>query len=191
LKRLATNLPVADCEESDDYDTTNNSANASSGDGKMQYRPTRSYYCDAEGFVQDMLQSCVDAARKAVRKELGSDENETASQTVNTKPPPTSVFQHLRFLRYCQKGGLLPPHVDLCRIDDSSGLRSTHTFILYLTDCASGGGTALLRHLNDPKVLAISEPKRGRALIFPHLCPHSGLEVESVPKILLRGEIIL
>ena len=109
----------------------------------------------------------------------------------NGNTSPKSVFQHIRFLKYERKGGVLPPHVDLCRVDEKSGQRSTHTFILYLTDCEEGGGTALLEHLKTPKVLAIAQPKRGRALIFPHGCPHSGLEVDCVPKVLLRGEVIL
>jgi len=97
----------------------------------------------------------------------------------------------MRFLSYEEPGGFLPPHVDLCRVDDASGYRSTHTFILYLTDCEQGGGTALLKCLKDPKVLAATQSKRGRALIFRHECPHSGLEVGYAPKLLLRGEVIL
>ena len=102
-----------------------------------------------------------------------------------------SIFEHIRFLNYEQAGGVLPPHVDLCRIDEKSGLRSTHTVILYLTDCEYGGETALLQELRNPKVITVTRPKRGRALIFPHLCPHSGLEVVTAPKLLLRGEVIL
>jgi len=30
---------------------------------------------------------------------------------------------------------------------------------------------------------------RGRLLIFPHKCLHAGAVTESVPKILLRGEL--
>jgi hypothetical protein len=191
LERLSGLLPVASCESADDLTAT-------AMDDKMQYRPTRSYFCDSEQIIQGMLQKGIDAARNALSSQ--SKTNETSSNVSSTEnlafntsrsPPPSSVFHHLRFLRYEQKGGLLPPHVDLCRVDESSGHRSTHTFILYLTNCSVGGGTALLKHLNDPKVLAVAQPKRGRALIFPHLCPHSGLEVDSVPKVLLRGEVIL
>ena len=142
-------------------------------------RPSRSYFCDAELEVQVYLKNCVDAARAALSAAVPKERN-----------TPLSVFGHIRFLDYTESGGTLPPHVDLSRTDKRTGLRSTHTFILYLTDCEDGGGTALLQQLKDPKVLAIAQPKRGRALIFPHNCPHSGLEVTS-PKLLLRGEVIL
>ena len=187
LEQLSQSLPIISCDGTDEMILTTND--------KAQYRPTRSYYCDSESVIQDMLQNCVDAARKEFNTQLFEDEtkNRTQDDTYfqHNKKPPSSVLHHIRFLHYKQQGGRLPPHVDLCRIDDSSGHRSTHTFILYLTDCTAGGGTALLQHLNDPKVLAVAQPKRGRALIFPHLCPHSGLEVECVPKVLLRGEVIL
>ena len=190
LERLLKSLPVVACDGTDDVSTT-------SSDDKSQFRPSRSYFCDTEQIIQDMLQNCVDAARNALdmqstetKKCESHDEHKDAVKD-KLAVVPTSVFHHLRFLHYNQKGGLLPPHVDLCRVDDLSGHRSTHTFILYLTDCQVGGGTALLQHLNDPKVLAVAQPKRGRALIFPHLCPHSGIEVECVPKVLLRGEVIL
>jgi hypothetical protein len=40
-------------------------------------------------------------------------------------------------------------------------------------------------------VIAAVAPKRGRVLIFPHACPHDGATVVEVPKLLLRGEIVL
>ena len=152
---------------------------------KSSYRPSRSYYCDVDHKIQQMLEDSIEAARQVVIREVGDEYVDTKSGI------PKSVFQHIRFLKYEQKGGVLPPHVDLCRVDEKSRQRSTHTFILYLTDCAEGGGTALLKHLKTPSVLAVAQPKRGRALIFPHNCPHSGLEVDCVPKVLLRGEVIL
>eukprot|EP00956_Cyclotella_meneghiniana_P034149 scaffold101910_cov84-Cyclotella_meneghiniana.AAC.1 len=180
LTQLSSSLPFCDVSNDGTMSTTD----------KSQYRPNRSYYCDADQVIQKMLQTCVDAARSKLKLQPGVDSvSETPKMDMHSHP--TSVFTHLRFLYYFQKGGLLPPHVDLCRIDDLSGERSTHTFILYLTDCNEGGGTALLQHLNDPKVLAVAKPTKGRALIFPHLCPHQGLEVDSVPKVLLRGEVII
>ena len=75
---------------------------------------------------------------------------------------------------------------------------STHTFILYLSDCTSGGETCLLhslpgRHFKltpEVNMLAEIKPKLGRLLVFPHICPHSGVTVTEVPKLLLRGEMI-
>ncbi len=155
---------------------------------KSSYRPSRYYFCDCEEWVQKTLEGCVDAARTILA--CGKKSRSKASSS-GCRPPPSSVFQHIRFLNYERPGGILPPHVDLCRLDNASGFRSTHTFILYLTDCGTGGGTALLHQLKDPKVISVVQPKRGRALIFPHLCPHSGLEVVCAPKLLLRGEVYL
>ena len=127
----------------------------------------------------------------------------------------------MRFLCYNEAGGDLAPHVDLARTDPLTGVRSTHTFLLYLRDCATGGETALRKWMREPCVhtacssLAYPQPKaegmagsisinfaaaeasiakvaprRGRLLVFPHLCPHEGCEVVSTPKILLRGELV-
>jgi ankyrin repeat protein len=38
-------------------------------------------------------------------------------------------------------------------------------------------------------VLASVAPRRGRLLLFPHTCPHAGLEVVDAPKLFLRGEL--
>jgi hypothetical protein len=38
-------------------------------------------------------------------------------------------------------------------------------------------------------VMASVRPARGRLLVFPHACPHEGLAVVEVPKLLLRGEL--
>lgn len=81
---------------------------------------------------------------------------------------------------------------------DSTSRTSTHTFILYLTDCESGGETRLLRKVpgrnfkltEQENTLAAVQPRAGRLLVFPHSCPHSGAEVTCVPKLLLRGEMI-
>mmetsp|Transcript_23657 Transcript_23657/g.51715 ORF Transcript_23657/g.51715 Transcript_23657/m.51715 type:complete len:634 (-) Transcript_23657:164-2065(-) len=110
------------------------------------------------------------------------------------------VFPHMRFLNYSIPGAVLPPHIDLrhvnpfCRPSDMQNPKhkSTHTFILYLTDCHSGGETRLLQEVtpdgSSPSLATVS-PRRGRLLLFPHPTPHEGMEVMDVPKILLRGEL--
>ena len=136
----------------------------------------RSYYCDAEGYVCNLLQSIIEKS--------------------GVSPPGQSVtvYPHMRFLDYCREGTALAPHVDLCRVDPISSKRSTHSFLLYLTDCCEGGETCLLGDVNGDgrtQVLARVLPRRGRLLLFPHSCPHEGIEVVDVPKILLRGEVAL
>jgi len=131
---------------------------------------TRSYYCDAVGAVTVLLRSILTKAF------------DTSSIT---------VLPHMRFLCYSHQGTELAPHVDLSRVDTCSGARSTHSFLLYLTTCTLGGETALLEDVTGSAILALAKPKRGRLLLFPHRCPHSGLSVESVPKLLIRGEVRL
>jgi hypothetical protein len=102
---------------------------------------------------------------------------------------------HMRFLCYKQVGGILPPHIDLSRTD-RNGNMSTHTFILYLTSCSTGGETSLLHKINCDSncmpinIIAKVKPVRGRLLLFPHITPHEGNKVENVPKLLLRGEML-
>ena len=94
--------------------------------------------------------------------------------------------------RYTEAGGGLPPHTDLARTD-ARGRTSKHTFILYLTDCHTGGTTVLLDRLPQPCTpIACVTPKRGRLFVFPHLCPHMAVAVDTpeLPKIILRGEMV-
>merc|ERR1712203_126077 len=98
----------------------------------------------------------------------------------------------MRFLLYREVGGFLPPHTDLAKAN-RSGQLSTCTFIIYLSDCEVGGETCLLETLEDAsQPLAVVKPKRGRLLIFPHMCPHEAKAVvaDGLPKALLRGEIL-
>ena len=105
------------------------------------------------------------------------------------------VYAEMRFLSYDEPSGWLAPHTDLSRTDPVSGKRSTHTFILYLTDSMShgleGGETALLASHTPGDAIAKVRPKRGRMFLFPHACLHEGCEVVSPPKIIIRGEALL
>ncbi|CAE6972459.1 ASB2, partial [Symbiodinium sp. CCMP2456] len=137
----------------------------------------RSYYCDSEGWIQEAFKSAFLAAQEKHRALVDLELEVT--------------MPHMRFLHYADVGGGLPPHLDLVRTDEK-GRRSTHTFILYLSDCSGGGGeTVLLHHMEDnaEAVLVAVEPRRGRLLLFPHLCPHLARPTVVVPKLLLRGEI--
>ena len=136
----------------------------------------RSYFCDATGSTRTALEFAIRSAG------------------LTNQNGRVQVFPHMRFLDYSIAGTTLNPHVDICRIDPISGLRSTHTFILYLTDCPQGGETSLLGEISGEersRILARVSPQRGRLLLFPHACPHEGNEVRDVPKILLRGEVHL
>ncbi|GKY99323.1 hypothetical protein MPSEU_000887400 [Mayamaea pseudoterrestris] len=135
----------------------------------------RSYYCDAEGFL-----------RRAISQSI--------SDAFGAQVKSAVVLEHMRFLSYAVPGATLLPHTDLHRVELTTGIHSTHTFILYLTSCCSGGETSLLEHTSGPgrhEVRAKVTPIRGRLLLFPHLTPHEGNEVVDVPKLLIRGEVII
>lgn len=137
----------------------------------------RSYYCDSLQYISCLLTYIIFKAF------------ETRSSVLEQ----VLVFPHMRFLHYAHPGSVLAPHVDLPRTD-ISGNHSTHTFILYLFDCDSGGETSLLAaESGDGRevTLARVSPRKGRLLLFPHACPHEGNLVIDVPKVLVRGEILL
>jgi len=95
-----------------------------------------------------------------------------------------------RFIEY-GAGGCMAPHTDGSNTHPETGRRTTHTLLLYLTDCAQGGETALLEDRSAmPARLACVRPRRGDMLVFPHKCPHEGCAVGADPKIALRGELI-
>jgi len=136
----------------------------------------RSYYCDSACFVRSTIEQAI------------------MSSPLRSYIDEAQVFIHMRFLHYSSVGTTLNPHVDICRTDPMSGVRSTHTLIAYLTDCHTGGETSLLMTVSGEgrnEVLARVMPRRGRLLMFPHACPHEGNEVIDVPKIILRGEVFL
>lgn len=158
----------------------------------------RSLFCDAEGWVEAEL---APLAEKLLLH--------TAATGVRVAE--LKVLPRMRFLSYTTKGGSMQPHVDLAKRDPSNSIRlSTHTFMVHLADCKSGGETVLFKklvgavaavdaselsaegkvHMPDGVLAAVS-PVRGRLLIFPHACPHAGLPVKSVPKLFLRGELLV
>ena len=115
------------------------------------------------------------------------------------------TFPKFRILSYEHVDGFVPPHVDLSRTN-RHGVRSTHTLILYLTDCNRGGETRLMHRLprsgdKSSKEVELRlrsrnssydvEPRRGRLLLFPHLQPHEGLPTIDCPKTFLRGEMYI
>jgi len=99
----------------------------------------------------------------------------------------SACFRRFRFLEYAPHSGGLPPHIDLVRTDPLSHVRSTHTLILYLSSCPSGGQTVLLDPQSGPPRATVS-PMRNRLLLFPHRCLHEARPTDSY-KLLLRGEL--
>lgn len=112
------------------------------------------------------------------------------------------VFSYMRFLEYHEVEGALPPHTDaLVRCKDS-GRWSTHTLIVFASDCSHGGDTVMLPSCMAGSTVACScgndksgegfaaRPIRGRIFLFPHQCLHEGRPTVVVPKILLRAEVM-
>eukprot|EP00931_Biecheleriopsis_adriatica_P006324 TRINITY_DN107740_c0_g1_i1.p1 TRINITY_DN107740_c0_g1~~TRINITY_DN107740_c0_g1_i1.p1 ORF type:complete len:428 (+),score=66.94 TRINITY_DN107740_c0_g1_i1:106-1284(+) len=144
--------------------------------------PRRSYFCDVEGQIAEVVMS-------AVRKHT----------TADSKAPRIKAFAHMRFLHYADVGGFLAAHTDLSRTDNT-GQKSTHTFLLYLAGAqlsnegsrnVGGGETVLLERVHQAaQVVQAVAPIRGRLLVYPHLYPHRAQAVELPPKLLLRGEMV-
>jgi hypothetical protein len=87
LEQLAISLPVVACDGTDDK------MNITQSTDKVQYRPSRSYYCDSEQVIQEMLQPCIDAARSEL-KSSRLDSNETM------QTPSDATPKHLRLLYF-------------------------------------------------------------------------------------------
>lgn len=98
---------------------------------------SRSYYCDSEEFVSSALGKVLGSIKQQLSLDLS-----TSSAKI-----PSIAYPHTRFLFYEEAGGSLPAHVDLSRTDPITKVTSTHTFILYLSDCENGGETVLLQHI--------------------------------------------
>ena len=74
-----------------------------------------------------------------------------------------------------------------------------------MTDCGTGGetlllaareGDAALAHAGGVaagarETLARAVPREGRLLLMPHACPHCAAPTVSVPKLLIRGEVLI
>ena len=145
----------------------------------------RAYYADVEALLSDFVAAAVAASG------LGE---------------ASHVHPLVRFLHYTEPGGSLPAHVDLSRVVARTGERTTHSFLLYLTDTRNGGETLLLSARDgDPEladkggcapgdrdVLARSQPRRGRLMLMPHACPHLAAPLgPDSEKLLIRGEVLV
>lgn len=98
------------------------------------------------------------------------------------------VFSYMRFLEYEEVGMRLDPHSDGNKICDDTGLKSTHTMLIYLSDCKKGGETILYR---SSEIVEAVKPRLGRILLFPHETLHAGAKTVDIPKTCLRAEVSL
>jgi hypothetical protein len=100
------------------------------------------------------------------------------------------VLSYMRFLEYEEVGGNLDAHTDGNKICEETGIRSTHTLLLYLSKCEMGGETKLLDKETNFVIEAV-KPVVGRILLFPHATLHEGAPTVDVPKLCLRAEVAL
>eukprot|EP00435_Cladocopium_sp_Y103_P061167 s1509_g22.t2 len=116
--------------------------------------------------------------------------------------PGVWVSPWLRFLRYRNPGMPLVPHVDYQWLPgyisaefpgySPPGRVTSHTLLLYLTDCHAGGETQLLESQGtSARVMASVSSRRGRVLLFPHDVLHEGTALERLPKVMLRADALL
>lgn len=114
----------------------------------------------------------------------------------------TGCGEHLLFARY-RPAGHFSPHTDGYTVVDFN-CRSLYSVVVYLTDCAVGGGTALLRcregYLRDAdgryrwpadSVVDRAPCRAGSALVFFQDLPHEGEPVgEGGTKVVLRMDVM-
>lgn len=100
------------------------------------------------------------------------------------------VLPKFRFIEYKEHEGMAA-HTDGLIQHPLTQQRSTHTFMLYLTDCATGGETAILDSMKPGAAeLVRVAPVRNSIVFFSHVAPHMGCTVSlGQPKIALRGDM--
>mmetsp|Transcript_85173 Transcript_85173/g.225739 ORF Transcript_85173/g.225739 Transcript_85173/m.225739 type:complete len:286 (-) Transcript_85173:205-1062(-) len=100
------------------------------------------------------------------------------------------VLPKFRFIEYKEHEGMAA-HTDGLIQHPLTQRRSTHTFLFYLTDCATGGETAILESMKPgaAEIVRVA-PVRNSMLFFPHVAAHMGCTVSlGQPKIALRGDM--
>ena len=107
-------------------------------------RPTvdRRFYCDTtRNMLCRPLESIVRHAMK-----LAEYHNVGASSTNMDGDNNLVVYcnKYLRFLEYNTVGGELLPHRDGTKTCEDTGIKSTHTLLLFLSDCEFGGETLIM-----------------------------------------------
>ena len=107
-------------------------------------RPTvdRRFYCDTtRKIICKPLESIV---RHAL--EIAKCQKIGASSTDNNGADDVFVYcnKYLRFLEYKTVGGELLPHRDGIKTCEDTGIKSTHTLLLFLSDCEFGGETLIM-----------------------------------------------
>ena len=74
--------------------------------------------------------------------------------------------------------------------DEHRPLSSDESAPAKVTSSTNNGELYTTASAGEDGVLASVPPRRGRLLVFPHVCPHAGLRVGVVPKMFLRGEML-
>jgi hypothetical protein len=203
-------------------------------------RPTvnRRFFHDVDGKIAPLIERIVFNALICRRTEdessFGGTEHGIFQNLTNHDGDSTYFHvycnRYVRILEYDVVGSGLAPHTDGSKICDTTRYKSTHTLLLYLSDCEIGGETVFMdsahdgwskcsqvvvpkdriykipdamdcvRHRNATDMsqgcsqtcvcLGVS-PRIGRICLFPHEWPHAGALCESVPKIVLRAEMMI
>merc|ERR1712032_959601 len=119
LEMLWRSLPVTGQEADTGKTRSEFERSAFAADRSRQdAAPRRSYFCDVESWVTSALAAALTFAGAPALQRDGNDAGAKA-------------YAHMRFLEYADEGGFLPAHTDLARTEVGTGLKSTHTFLLY------------------------------------------------------------
>lgn len=103
---------------------------------------------------------------------------------------PTGLNSRVRFCEYLPAQAF-NKHLDGIHYE-SKNVQSKLTFIVYLngSECFGGGRTLFFRSREDPEILQSYKPEQGDLIIFDHNIWHSGEEVTSGAKYILRSDIL-
>jgi len=93
-----------------------------------------------------------------------------------------------KFSRYPQ-GAKFKAHMDGSFVQ-SEECRSIFTVLVYLNDDYEGGDTTFYKHTDITEPVCRVRPQQGTALIFNHDVIHSGTEVSSGIKYIVKTEIM-
>lgn len=121
-------------------------------------RPTcdRRFFCDQDRTIVSILESVV---KKGLLESFGNDgeivkwngitDDESNDVNDNNKMHTIFVNKYLRILEYTRPGVELLPHSDGSKVCDETAIQSTHTLLLFLSNCEEGGETLLMDGCNN------------------------------------------
>jgi hypothetical protein len=110
---------------------------------------------------------------------------QVVQNTLTKKFPNAIVFDQIRFIKY-KFGAFIGPHLDLEFKDPKYNDKpATHSALLYLNTCKSGGETEFLERLDSIEPYYSVNPQKGGLVVFDRSLVHQGNVVVDEKSLLL------